>query len=474
MNRIAAHGAYAPRYVLTREAAKDAWPRTPMSVKSRAVPALDEDPITMGAEAALLALERAGVSGADLSAVFFASVSSPYVVKSAAAIVADYVDAPRSACMLDMGAGSQAGLLALVNALRDRELGERGPILVVATDSIFGQANDMSDLGFGAAAVAFVVAREGFATLVDFACSYSSYANTWRTPGDRNVRRYDDDRFDRFAGYAAQMTASLEAFVSRLDAKPDLYALQLSGTADMARVAGSVPADQLVGREIAERIGDAGCANAALALALGLERAAAGQTVLAQAFGAGTVSALFRVESQPPADASGDVPADGRVELSYVQYAKHRGLLPMAGLPDMGASFAASPAWERTKSFTLGLRGSRCTACGSLNFPQRSYCLDCRGEEFEVVPLPRRASIVTYNLQYVLGIGPEEAPLPICTALLENEEPGRYGGKIAALVTDADPEQVKVGTKVELIPRRGDVEDGLVKYGWKFRPLEAA
>jgi len=81
---------------------------------------------------------------------------------------------------------------------------------------------------------------------------------------------------------------------------------------------------------------------------------------------------------------------------------------------------------------------------------------------------------VTYNLQYVVGIGPEEAPLPICTALLENEPAGRYGGKVAALVTDASVDAVKVGTKVELVPRRGDVEDGLVKYGWKFRPLAAA
>jgi hydroxymethylglutaryl-CoA synthase len=473
VNRIAAHAAYVPRYVLTREAAREAWPRTPMTVRSRSVPALDEDPITMGAEAALVALDRAGVRGDDLAGVVFASASSPYVVKSAAAVVADYVNAPRHACVLDLGAGAHAGLLALVNALRDRELGERGPQLVVAADAIFGPANDLSDLGYGAAAVAFVVGAEGFATLADFECSYSSYANTWQTRGDRHVRRYDDDRFDRSAGYAAQMRASLARFVERAG-QADWYALQLSGTADVARVAGSVGADRLLGLEVAERIGDVGCANALLSLSLGLERAAAGETIAALAYGAGTVAALLLVESPDPAGVTGDVPADGRVELSYVQYAKHRGLLPLPGLPDMGASFAASPAWEREKQFTVGLRGARCTACGSLNFPRRAYCLDCRGEEFEEVALPRRASILTYNLQYVVGIGPEEAPLPICTALLEDEPPGRYGGKVAALITDVDPVAVQVGTRVELVPRRGDVEDGLVKYGWKFRPVEAA
>ena len=109
-------------------------------------------------------------------------------------------------------------------------------------------------------------------------------------------------------------------------------------------------------------------------------------------------------------------------------------------------------------------------ACGSLNFPPRAYCLDCRGQEFDEVALPRNASVLTFNLQYVVGIAPEEAPLPICTALVDGEEPGRYGGKVAALVTDADATQISIGTPVELVPRRGDVEEGLIKYGWKFRP----
>ena len=474
MNRIAAHAAYVPRNVLTRESAREAWPRLGMAVQSRAVPSLDEDVVTMGAEAALRALARAGLRGDELSAVFFASTSSPYVVKSAAALVGDYVGAPRTACVLDAGAGAHAGLLCLVNALRDRDLVERGPILVVAADAIFGPPNDASDLGFGAAAVAYVVAAEGFAVLEDFDFGYSSYANVWQTPGDTHVRRYDDDRFDRSAGYAAQMTAGLDAFLARVPSEPDWYALQLAGTADESRVAAAVPAGRLVGRELAQRIGDTGCANTLLGLSLGLGRAAAGERVLALAFGAGTVAALLRADSADPAGEPLDTEADGRVELSYVQYAKHRRLIPLAALPDMGAPFAASPAWEREKHFTVGLRGSRCVACGSLNFPQRAYCLDCRGQEFREEPLPRRAEVVTYNLQYVVGIGPEEAPLPICTALLENEPAGRYGGKVAALVTDASVDAVKVGTKVELVPRRGDVEDGLVKYGWKFRPLAAA
>jgi hydroxymethylglutaryl-CoA synthase len=80
--------------------------------------------------------------------------------------------------------------------------------------------------------------------------------------------------------------------------------------------------------------------------------------------------------------------------------------------------------------------------------------------------------VVTFNLQHVVGIAPEEAPVAICTALVDGEPPDRYGGKLAALVTDADVSQISIGTPVELVPRRGDVEEGLVKYGWKFRLRE--
>jgi hydroxymethylglutaryl-CoA synthase len=466
VNRIAAHATYTPRLRLTRDAAREAWPQLSMPGRARAVPSLDEDALTMAAHAGLDVLDAAGVSGEQLAGVFLATTSSPYVVKSGAAVVADYVNAARGSAVVDFGSGAHAGLTALLAALRDDELAERGPVLVIGADAVFGPANDSSDLGFGAAAAAFLVAREGFASLATFDYGYSSYSNVWQTTADDHVQRYDDDRFERTAGFAPQMAEGLHRFVDGLDAAPDWYALSLPAT---GKPANGVPADRVVGADVVQQVGDSGCANALLSLAEALRRAEPGQTIVAQAYGsgAGTVSALIAVESAWTARIA---PPPERFELTYLQYAKHRGLIPLTTLPSFGAPYAASPGWERSKHASVGLHAARCRGCGSLNFPPRSYCLDCRGEEFEHVALPRKASVLTFNLQYVVGIGPEEAPLPICTALVDGEQPGRYGGKVAALVTDADPSQISIGTPVELIPRRGDVEDGLVKYGWKFRP----
>jgi hydroxymethylglutaryl-CoA synthase len=471
VNRIAAYATYVPRPALTREAAREAWPQMAMPGSSRTVPSLDEDSLTMAAQAGLDALEAGEIPGERLSAVFLATSTSPYMVKSGAAIVADYVNAPSHANVTDFGAGSHGGLVALLSALRDGPLAERGPILVLATDAIFGPANDPSDLGFGAAAAAFVVAADGFAALGAFDYGYSSYSYSWRPSGDSELHRYDDERFERTAGYGPQMKASLKRFADQLAREPDRYALSLvPGTrADTL----GVPAEKLVGAELVAAVGDSGCANALLSLAVALREASAGETIAVQAYssGAGTASALIAMEREWRAP---QPPPHERVELSYLQYAKHRGLLPLTKLPSFGAPYGASPGWERSKHASVGLHAGRCRACGSLNFPPRAYCLDCRGQEFEAVPLPRRASVLTFNLQYVVGIAPEEAPLPICTALVDGEPPGRYGGKVAALVTDANVNEIEIGTPVELVPRRGDVEEGLVKYGWKFRPRVGA
>jgi len=474
VNRIAACAGYVPRYVLTRAAAQEAWPRLPMAIRSRSVPSLDEDAITMAVEAAQRALERAAVGGDELSGIFLATASSPYIVKSGAAIVADYLSARRSVRVVDIGAGSHAGLQALLTALGARALAEQGPILVVGTDVLFGEPGDAGDFVLGAGAAAFVVGTEGFAALEAVEHRYSSYSNVWQAVGERHLRRYDDDRFDRAAGHPAQMAASLRDFVAGLERDPRWYALQLSGSGDarLAQAAGAEP-EQLLGRDLVQSVGDAGCANVLLGLVLALDAAAVDETIVAQAYGAGagTVSAALRVVSDDrPAGPQGDLAGGDRVELSYVQYAKHRGLLALPGGPSFGAPFAASPAQERAKGGTIGLHAGRCTSCGSLNFPRRAYCLDCRGQEFEPTPLPRRGSVATFNLQYVVGIGPEEAPLPIATAVLDGEPAGRYGGKVAALICDVDPEDVRIGMPVALVARRGDVENGMVEYGWKLRP----
>src|SRR5439155_2854234 len=141
----------------------------------------------------------------------------------------------------------------------------------------------------------------------------------------------------RTAGYMPQMSESLRRFVGALDAEPDWYALALPAN---GKAPADAPGARLVGADLVQEVGDSGCANVLLNLALALAKAEPGQRIVAQAYGsgAGTVSALIEVA----ANWDGAAPArNGRVELDYVGYAKHRGLIPLTKLPSFGAPYAA-------------------------------------------------------------------------------------------------------------------------------------
>src|SRR6266508_818296 len=92
---IVGYGVYIPRYrIAAREIARiwtDGKGGVPVDAKS--VPGPDEDTITMAIEAARSALARAGVSAAQLSAVWVGSESHPYAVKPSGTIVAEALGA---------------------------------------------------------------------------------------------------------------------------------------------------------------------------------------------------------------------------------------------------------------------------------------------------------------------------------------------------------------------------------------------
>jgi len=62
--------------------------------------------------------------------------------------------------------------------------------------------------------------------------------------------------------------------------------------------------------------------------------------------------------------------------------------------------------------------------------------------------------------------------VPYTVALVELEE----GPMITAQLTDVEVDEVEIGMPVEMVTRRmqEDGEDGLIVYGYKFRPAFAA
>ncbi len=114
------------------------------------------------------------------------------------------------------------------------------------------------------------------------------------------------------------------------------------------------------------------------------------------------------------------------------------------------------------------LEGNKCENCGTYFFPPRLVCPNCR----------RRGSLTKHVFSgkgvvesyTVVHVPPDEmaGQEPYVLALVRLEE----GPVVTAVVTDVDPEDVKIGTRVRLAFRRisEQGESGLVCYGYKFAP----
>ena len=223
--------------------------------------------------------------------------------------------------------------------------------------------------------------------------------------------------------------------------------------------------------------GDTGSSSVLIELAAVLDQAKPGERIIMASYGSGAGSDAFSLLVSDNVDKKrGQVTTvqsyiENKDYIDYYTYEKTIGILKVKGLPEPMSSIIAQPSAERNKDSELKLKAQECTNCGSLNFPMRHYCIDCKGQDFKDVPLPRRGNIITFNFQYVVAVSPEQAPIPVCTAKMEGAK-GEYGGNVSSMITDCSTDDVKVGGRVELVFRRCGKELGLVRYGYKFRPVK--
>ena len=138
----------------------------------------------------------------------------------------------------------------------------------------------------------------------------------------------------------------------------------------------------------------------------------------------------------------------------------------------MGAHISI-PMYERTVGQRLAFEGERCTDCGTVAFPPKGACPDCRNDEFETVDLSGDGTIYSYTVLSPGGAPPEfagqaRAEGRYVVAIVELDE----GPRITAQVTGVDPDAVDIGMSVTGEIRRIYEEEDVVRYGFKFVPTD--
>jgi len=108
------------------------------------------------------------------------------------------------------------------------------------------------------------------------------------------------------------------------------------------------------------------------------------------------------------------------------------------------------------------LQGSRHTVTGAIAFPPRE------GNEWEPFVLSGHGTVVTYTVVHQPPLG-HHGEVPYLLAIVALAE----GPMITAQLSDCHASEVQIGMPVEMVTRLlgNEGEDGLLLYGYKFRPV---
>jgi hydroxymethylglutaryl-CoA synthase len=298
VGEILRYGAYLPRYraplgEIQKFYGRPGRPRA----KALSTPALDEDPLTMAYEAAGQALEGAPAPGT----VIAVSQSPPFGLRKLSATLARALGLS-DVVPLDLGGGPAAGLdaMGLAGALT---AAGGPPALVVVADHLVSHDERVADTLCAGGAAAFLIGGEGgFARLGPSARASREVYDVWRLGTEAEPRYRLEVLFDAYASTAGEALAALQALTER---PTSAYAAVCASQPHPQTLRGlgraGVSAEQLEGTSFVGEIGNLGAASVGLALALGLDGAAAGDHLLALAYGGGEAIAQdVEVAAAPP------------------------------------------------------------------------------------------------------------------------------------------------------------------------------
>ncbi len=126
----------------------------------------------------------------------------------------------------------------------------------------------------------------------------------------------------------------------------------------------------------------------------------------------------------------------------------------------------------RLNSQRYKLVGEVCPRCDGKIFPPRDVCPYCADNEAQPdFKFSGQGEIYSFTTVHNPPEGYEENA-PYTVALVKLEE----GPLITAQLTDVANDEVQIGMPVEMVTRklRTQGKEGLIIYGYKFRPLLAA
>jgi hydroxymethylglutaryl-CoA synthase len=462
---ISAYSVYIQRFRLERSLIARAW-GTSQAEGAVAVAGYDEDALTMAIEAALGCCTDEAMPGID--GLYFASTSAPYREKQVASVVATACDLPRRVQTADFTGSVRAGVSALLAATNAVRGGALKDVLVTAADTrIAAPESELEGLLGDAAAAVCVGDDHVIAEIVDTACVSEEFTHLWRTDTERFLQAFPG-RFSNTYGYARDLGEAIQVLLERHGLKAEavaklaLYSPDARAAIDLAKELGFDPKRQLA-PSVVRAIGSAGVADPLLALGAVLDDASPNDWIIVGAYGEGADVLLLRATDELPrrrAARSWKHWLEGKLLLpSYEKYLKFRRVIDV---DEPGEAINNVLEFKELKQ-DIRLYGSRCEACGTVQFPLARVCIKCQARDrLADHKLRKHGTIFTFTVDHL--IANIEHPLPMAVVDLDG------GGRLYLQVTDFTEAEVTIGQPLTLTYRRLHEGGGNHNYFWKARP----
>ena len=471
MRGIIGAAGYLPHWRLQRGAVSDVLGGTP-GRGTRTVASYDEDALTMAVDAA----RRALPAGAAPAALWFATTSPTYLEKTNATIAHAALRLDGDVLAADAAGGLRGTSAALRSALRSTD----PAVAVLAGDVRTGPAGSPEESTGGDAGAAVIIGdgeAVGAPVLAEYlggASGTREFLDRWRVPGEARTRSWEE-RFgqQRYAELGEQAWAA-----GLKDAGLDVDQVATVAVSSPHPRAAAALTKRLgtAGVEVADdlgaTVGFTGAAHPALVLSALVESAEPGQVVGLVAYADGVDVFLFRVTDAVVAwrDRAGAVSVaeqltDGDDTLAYAKYLSWRGVLPTQPPNRPEPARMSASAAERRLDWKYGFVGSRDRETDALHLPPaRVSFVGGNVDDMEPAPMADvRARVATFTIDS-LAYSPSP---PVVFAVCDFEG----GGRLPVELTDVRPDDVSIGTVVEMTFRRLNTADGIANYFWKARPV---
>lgn len=466
---ITSFGVYVPAYRLTRDEISRAW-KTKSLGGEKAVAGHDEDSLTMAVGATLDCMKD---SPQKVDGLFFASTTSPYKEKQAAAIIAAVVDLPEETRTADFTDSLRSGTIALSSAIDAVKSGSAENIVVAISDSRMGAGKSQFEQLFGDGAVALTIGSSHVVATIEGSYSlFSELFDTWRLEGNPFVQSWEE-RFILTEGYMNVMQKIVTGVMKKYKLAPKefakviLYGPDARNHANLAKRLGFDLQTQ-VQDLLFQSIGNTGAAALPIMIVSALCQSKPDDKILVANYGDGADAFILKVTK----DIEG-IQGKQRIKellsrkiyIDYEKYLKWRDLVPLEEprRPDYRPP-SITCLWRERKS-VLSLYGNKCNQCGVVQYPPQRICAKCQAkDDFEDYKLSdKKGKIFTYAVDYLT---PSREP-PAIIGVVDFEG----GGRVMCEVAECEPSKVKIGMPVEMCLRKLSLKGSIHNYLWKARPV---